>query len=251
MNLGLEGACALVAGGSRGIGYSICEELAREGCDVALFARDQAEVEASIARLRPLGRRVSGYRADLADRMQVRDAVQSMLSDYGRLDVLVVAASSLPLNADEASWRRGFEVDLLGTVHLTELVLEAMLSRRSGSILLVGSTAALEVGPLQPYRSFKAALIPFVKSLAIEHASDGIRVNLVSPGYVRATDGIWERMANESPDFYATSVARIPMGRMATPEEVARVATFLSSPAASYVNGTNVLVDGALTRSIR
>jgi NAD(P)-dependent dehydrogenase (short-subunit alcohol dehydrogenase family) len=144
------------------------------------------------------------------------------------------------------------ETDLLGTVSMVQAALPALRRSRAGSIVLISSVSGRENDIFaEPYGAIKAALIHYGKTLSARHAPEGIRANTVSPGNVYFPDGVWGRIERENPELFAQCLAQNPLGRMATPQEVAKAAVFLASPAASFITGTNLLVDGGLTRGVQ
>jgi 3-oxoacyl-[acyl-carrier protein] reductase len=153
---------------------------------------------------------------------------------------------------DEASWRSGLDTDLMATVFGIEAALPMIERSTAGAIVVVGTTGAVEVaGPPRAYASVKAALAPYVKALARNLAAKNVRANMVSPGNVYFKDGIWNKVEVNNPEVFRTALSRNPMGRMGTPEEVANAVVFLASPAASFISGTNVIVDGAMTQRVQ
>ena len=170
----------------------------------------------------------------------------------GGLDVLVPNVSALAVANDENSWQAGFDTDLMGTFHAVESAMPHLEASGNGSVVLVASTAALEIylGP-RPYNSIKAALVAYGKGLSIEFASKGMRANIVSPGSIYFEGGVWGEAKVNAPEVYSTMLKRNPMGRMGRPEEVANAVVFLASPAASFISGANLVVDGALTRRVQ
>ena len=221
MDLDLRGKSAIVTGGTRGIGRAIAEQLAAEGCNVALCARHQAAIDETVAAL-------------------------------GGLDIFVANVSALAQGMDENAWRRGFEIDVMGTVFGIEAALPVIERSQSGSIVVVGSTAMAEIyGPNRSYAAVKATLVPYVKGLARNLAAKNVRANMVSPGNVYFKGGVWNVLEQNNPAVFQTMRARNPMGRMGTPAEVADAVVFLASPRASFITGTNLIVDGALTQRVQ
>lgn len=252
MDLGLDGCRALVTGGTRGIGRAIVEALAAEGCAVALCARDAARVEATVEALRATGATATGAALDVADGDALAAWVASAAGELGGLDVLVSNVSALAVAPGDASWRRGFEVDVMGTVHAVDAAMPWLERSARASIVVIASTAALEIySGLRPYSSVKAALVNYVSGLSQSLAGKGVRANVVSPGSIYFEDGVWARVEREDPAAFAAMAEKIPLGRMGRPEEIGRVVAFLASPAASYVTGTNVVADGGLTRRVQ
>jgi NAD(P)-dependent dehydrogenase (short-subunit alcohol dehydrogenase family) len=152
----------------------------------------------------------------------------------------------------EASWYKCFELDVMGAVRGVEAALPHLEKSGNGSILLIGTTAAVEtfLAPMA-YNALKASLITYAKQLSQAVAAKGVRVNVVSPGPIYFAGGAWEGIEQGAPDLYAAQKALHPTNRMGTPEEVARAAAFLLSPAASWINGVNLVVDGGYTKRVQ
>lgn len=252
MDLGLEGMAAVVTGGSRGIGWHTAEALAREGCAVGICARGAEGVERGVERLEALGVRAFGRALDVADGPALEAWVGDAAESLGGLDIAVANVSSLGAGEGEEAWRNAFDVDLLHTVRTVEAALPFLKGSEAGSIVVVASVAAREAGPFEgPYGTLKAALVRYAEGLAFQLAPEGIRVNVVSPGTIYFEDGFWHQVERENPEFFEQAVASNPMGRMGRPEEVARAIAFVASPASSFIAGTNLLVDGSLTRGVQ
>ncbi len=249
MDLGLEGLRALVTGGTRGIGRAIVERLVSEGARVAFCARGAGAVAELASRL---GATASGASVDVSDGEALKTWVNEAAPAMGGIDILVPNVSALGGTVGDEGWRRGLEVDILGTVRAIDAALPYLESSPAGAIVVISSTAALEslVG-LRPYNAVKAALINYTSILATEVAGKGIRANSVSPGTIYFPDGVWGQRERETPEFFQSMVDMNPMGRMGTPEEVANAVAFLASPAASFITGTNLVVDGGLTRRVQ
>ena len=249
MDLGLKGRRVLVSGGSRGIGRAIVECFLEEGAQVAFCARSAAGVAAAVDEL---GGRAFGAVVDVTDAAQVADWVASSAQQLGGIDIVVPNVSALAGGDDLATWRRAFETDLLGTAAMVKGALPALAASGAAAIVLISSVSGREVDMFaEPYGVLKAALSNYGKTLSARHAAQGIRVNTVSPGNVYFADGVWGEIERGQPETFAACLAANPMGRMATPQEVARAAVFLASPAAGFITGTNLLVDGGLTRGVQ
>jgi 3-oxoacyl-[acyl-carrier protein] reductase len=252
LDLGLNGRKAIVTGGSRGIGRAICELLAEEGCDVALCARGEAGVEEAVTVLAGKGVKAYGGIVDVSDTKALRAWVGDAAGRLGGLDILVANVSALAQAMDEESWRRSLEIDVMGTVAGVEAAIPFLEKSSAGSIVVIGTTGAVEIaGAPRPYASVKAALVPYVKALARNLAERRVRANMVSPGNVYFKGGVWNTVEENSPDVFRTMLSRNPMGRMGTPEEVANAVVFLASPRASFITGTNLIIDGALTQRVQ
>ena len=252
MDLGLSGKKAIVTGGTRGIGRAIATLLAQEGCDVAICARNRGPVDETVAALTRAGVKATGGTVDVADLAALRGWIGEAAETLGGLDIFVANVSALAQGMDEASWRRGFEIDVMGTVFGIEAAVPILERSANGAIVVVGSTAMAEIyGPNRSYAAVKATLVPYVKGLARNLAAKNVRANLVSPGNVYFKGGVWNTVEERNPEMFAAMLARNPTGRMGSPEEVANAVVFLASPRASFITGTNLIIDGALTQRVQ
>ena len=252
MDLKLAGKKALVTGGTRGIGHAIARRLALEGCRVGICARDGARLEAVLAAFAAEGVTVIGTAADVADGAAVRRWTAEMAERLGGIDIVVANVSALAGAADEASWRAGFEVDVLGTVRTVEAAMPHLEKSGAAAIVTVASTAGVEsFGGVRPYNSVKAAVINYTSNLANALAGRGIRANCVSPGTIFFAGGVWDARRCEEPARYEAALARNPTGRMGTREEVADAVAFLASPLSGFTTGANLVVDGGLTQRVQ
>jgi 3-oxoacyl-[acyl-carrier protein] reductase len=252
MDLDLQGKNAIVTGGTRGIGRAIAELLAAEGCNIALCARHEAAVDETVSALASRGVKSWGGRVDIADLDGLRWWVAEAAKVLGGLDVFIANVSALAQSMDDESWRRSLEIDIMGTVAGVEAAIPLLEQSKAGAIVVVGTTGAVEIaGPPRPYASAKAALLPYVKALARNLAPKNIRANMVSPGNVYFKGGVWSVLEQNDPALFKTMLQRNPMGRMGTPAEVANAVVFLASPRASFITGTNLIVDGALTQRVQ
>jgi 3-oxoacyl-[acyl-carrier protein] reductase len=252
MDLGLDGLRALVTGGTRGIGRAIVEVLAAEGAVVGFCARTDRDVTDTAGTLTRRGSKVSGQVLDVADQEGMQRWVVSSAAELGGLDIVVANVSALAIPDETANWRASFDVDMMGTVGLVQAALPYLERSAAASILTISSVSGREIDfAAGPYGVVKAAIIHYTQGLAYQLAARGIRANSLSPGNTYFSGGVWENIEQRNPELFAKAMALNPTGRMAKPEEVARAAVFLVSPAASFITGTNLLVDGALTRGVQ
>ncbi|HEY0183190.1 MAG TPA: SDR family oxidoreductase [Rhodopila sp.] len=252
MDLGLDGRKVLVTGGTKGIGRAIAELFAAEGASVAICARGKSEVEVVTTELSKHGRKAFGAAVDVSDGPAVVAWVAEAAEALGGIDIIVPNVSALAVAASEAAWQAGFQTDIMGTVRVVDAAMPWLEKSDAGSIVIISSVSGREVDfAAGPYGAFKAALIHYAQGLAFQLAPRNIRANTVSPGNTYFPGGVWEKIEQGNPTLFNQSLALNPTGRMATPQEVARAAVFLGSPAASFITGTNLVVDGALTRGVQ
>ena len=252
MDLGLAGLRAVVTGGTRGIGHAIARRLAQEGCRVGICARDGAALASVLERFAAENLSVVGAACDVADGEAVRSWIAAMAAELGGIDIVVANVSALAGAPDEASWRAGFEVDVLGTVRTVDAAMPHLERSEAPAIVTVSSTAGVEsFGGVRPYNSVKAALINYTSNLANALAGQGIRANCVSPGTIFFEGGVWDQRRLNDPEAYEAALARNPTGRMGTPEEVADAVAFLASPVSGFTTGANLVVDGGITQRVQ
>lgn len=252
MDLGLKGLRAAVTGGTRGIGLKIAETLAAEGVSVAICSRNAQEAKSVAAALAGPAISTLGRGLDVADGAAVSAWVGEAAAEFGGLDIVVANVSALAVGNDEASWQQGFDVDMMGTVRLVNAAMPYLEKSKSGSIVTIASVSGREIDfAAGPYGAFKAALTHYTQGLAFSLAPKSIRANTVSPGNTYFAGGVWENIEKNNPELFSASLALNPTGRMATPQEIANAVVFLASPAASFIYGTNLVVDGALTRGVQ
>ena len=258
MDLNLRGKSAVVTGASRGLGRAIAESLAAEGCRLTICARGEQALDAAAQQLTDdHDVEVLALPMDLTGDGEADRLVNSALERFGRVDVLVNnVGGNRRGGVDELSdddWREMIDLNFQCHVRTTRAVVPSMKARGSGAILFVASIFGREVGGpgLAIYDSTKSALISLAKTLALDLAPHGIRVNSIAPGSIRFPGGSWDKRCREDPEAMKEFVgANIPMGRFGRADEIGDVAAFLCSDRASWITGACVNVDGGQSRSL-
>jgi 3-oxoacyl-[acyl-carrier protein] reductase len=253
MDLGLKGLNALVTGGTKGIGRYAADIFADEGANVSICARNDQQVKEAVASFKKKGVKSFGQAIDVASKDALESWVSASAKELGGIDIVVANVSALAAAEDsEASWQAEFEVDMMHTVRTVNATLPYLEKSKWPSIVIVSSVSGREIDFTSPaYGAFKAALIHYAHGLAHKLAPKLIRVNSVSPGNVYFKDGIWNYVENNMPDLFKSALALNPTGRMAKPDEIGRGIVFLASPASSFTMGTNLVIDGALTKGVQ
>ena len=241
----LSGKIAVVTGAGRGLGSAIADVVADRGAHVIINDRTLGPAAESAETIRGRGGNASPIAFDVADTTQVEEAVRQLLADHGRVDILINNAGigdfvSFPEISSE-KWDRMINIHLKGSFNCCQAVLGSMKAQKYGKILNVSSVAGKRgdfIGNAH-YTAAKAGIIGLTKSLALYAAPFGINVNAIAPGLVAT-----ELTDEMSPDMKATTISRIPAGRLGRPEEIARAAAFLVSDDASYIFGETLSVNG-------
>lgn len=246
----LTGKTAIVTGAGRGIGRAVAIALAQEGADVAINYLAEPELAAQVAgEIRLLGRRAMLCPADVADYAAMEAVVEKIASEWGRLDIAVSNAAYSErqpfCEADLAGFRRTIDVTMWGAFNLLRPVARQMIRQRSGGAFVCISSehAIVPVPNAMAYNMAKAAIDQMCRTAATELIEHRIRVNIVHPGWV---DTPGERKFAKE-EFIQTAAAKLPWGRMARGEEIARGVVFLCDPASDYINGTTLTIDGGKT----
>ena len=245
--LPLENKVAVVTGASRGIGRAIAELLAQRGADVVCgdkLSEQAQQTAADIAKV--TGRKTSGCLVDVADYKSAQDFINCAISEFGKVDILVnnagITRDNLLTRIDEADWDIVLDVNLKGAFNCCKAIVRPMMKQHFGRIVNITSVVGLSGNAGQSnYAASKAGLIGFTKSLARELGSRNITVNAVAPGYITTalTDVLSEQIKSDA-------VKSTPMGRLGTPEDVARAVAFLVSEDAAFITGQILSVDGGM-----
>jgi 3-oxoacyl-[acyl-carrier protein] reductase len=270
MDLGLSGKVALVTGGSKGIGRAIALELAREGADVVICARESGPLDETARRIAELGRQALAVPADLASAAGVLAVVNGAVATFGRVDILINNVGGAPgaggfMNLSDADWQAAFELNLMSAVRFSRAVIPGMVERRWGRIINIASTSAREPDiVVVHYNSAKAGLLALSKTLATAYAKDGVLVNCVSPGLTRTSaveksaaqrlvergESVDDLSADEVVQRYYGPRRPLPIGRFGVPEDLAGIVAFLASERANWITGAYINVDGGWVKSI-
>lgn len=256
MDLGLKNKIALVSGSSRGLGYATALALAKEGCKVAINGRNETKIKSAAEKLaKETGTQVIGLAGDVSLPDMPAKLIEKAAEAFGGLDILVTNAGGPPPGSidalDDAAWQKGIDVCLMVHVRLIKAALPYLRKSDSASVLTVTSISVIQPIPnLLLSNSIRLATIGLTKSLALDLGNEKIRFNSILPGWTE-TERVIELMtaratANSSTVEEETrkQAGQSPFGRLARPEEIANVAAFLVSPAASYVTGAMLTVDG-------
>ncbi len=258
MDLGLTGKTALVTASSKGLGFAAARELVREGAHVMLNSHDQGNLDAAVARLRgEFGpdATVAAHAADLTEGSAIDGLVAATVDTFGGLDILITNNGGPPggtfETTDLEAWRQGIDRTLMSAVLLVRAALPQLKRSQAASILTITSVSVKKpIAGLHLSNVIRPAVIGLTKSLSLELGPDGVRANSILPGWTATerVDYILEKRAEANgttPEAEAATInATVPFRRMGDPAEFGRVAAFMVSPAASYLNGTMVQVDG-------
>jgi 3-oxoacyl-[acyl-carrier protein] reductase len=242
----LQNRVALVTGAGRGIGRAVALELAEAGADIVFTNRTPALAEETQAAVEARGRRCLAFQADVAEPEQVDEMVAKSLEAFSSLDILVnnagITRDNLLLRMKPEEWREVMRVNLDGMFHVTRAVIKPMVKQRRGRIINITSVVGFTGNPGQVnYSSAKAAAVGFTKSVAKELGSRNVTCNAVAPGFI---DTDMTRVLTDSQR--KAILDQIPLGRIGSAEEIAKVVRFLASDDASYINGEIIHVNGGM-----
>jgi 3-oxoacyl-[acyl-carrier protein] reductase len=256
MDLKLKAKRAFVAGASRGLGYATALVLAREGCQVAINGRDEAKIKSTAEKLsKETDTHVIGLVGDVGLPDVPEKLIQQTAEAFGGLDILITNAGGPPPGSidvlDDAAWQKGIDISLMAHVRLIKAALPWLRKSDAASVLTVTSIAVKQPIPnLLLSNSIRMATLGLTKSLALDLGNENIRFNSIIPGWTE-TERVVELMTARAKANHTTAeqetrkqAEQSPFGRLAQPEEIANVAAFLVSPAASYITGVMLSVDG-------
>jgi 3-oxoacyl-[acyl-carrier protein] reductase len=262
MDLGLKDKRAFIAGSSRGLGYATALTLAREKCRVVINSREEDKVKAAADTIvHETGTQAYGVAGDVSIASTAEMLIESAVELLGGLDILITNAGGPPAGSfeifDEETWQKAVDTSFISHVRLIRAALPHLRKSESPSVLTMTSyTVKQPVPNLVLSNSIRAATVALTKSLALELGRDGIRFNSVLPGWTltERIEYLMETRAQNNKttieEEIAKQIAEIPLGRMAQPQEFANVAAFLVSPAASYINGVMLNVDGGIVKGL-
>ena len=251
MDLQLAGKRVLVTGGTRGIGRAIVSGFLDEGAVVGFCARSADEISDTEKAFQDRGR-VTGSVVDVGDGEALASWVAQSAESFGGLDVVVANVSALAFPDTEESWVASLNVDLMHTVRLVRAAMPHLEASESASVIAISSVSGRESDFASgPYGTAKTAIVGYINGLAMQLAEKRIRANTVSPGNTYFEGGAWAGIETGNPELFTMAMGLNPTGKMGTPDEVANAVVFLASPRASRISGTNLVVDGALTRGIQ
>ena len=242
----LEGKVALITGGAQGIGKAIAKRLASEGAAIALCDMNLAGATATAEELGNDGVKVKAFFMNVSDEEMVGVAVDEVMAEFGKIDILVnnagITRDGLMIRMKKENWDLVLLVNLTGTFLVSKAVVKYMMKARAGSIVNIASVVGVKGHAGQAnYSASKAGVIGLTKTMAKEFASRGITVNAIAPGYIQTE--MTEHLSDEAKQSFMND---IPLNRPGTPEDVAGVAAFLSSPDGAYMTGQVLSIDGGM-----
>ena len=251
MDLQLQGKRAIITGSTRGIGRAIADTLAAEGADVALCSRSQESVDETLAAFSHHPGKVMGGAVDVSDAVAFKRWVEQVNEQLGGIDIFVANVTGGAPQNGESPWDVATGTDILSTVSGIDAALPMLKQSVHGAIVYISSMAGVIGTPQVPaYGAAKAAMTHYMKTLSMSLVPDGVRVNTVAPGDIITKGNVWDRVREHRPEMFEQVLARNPRGSLGSPQEIARVVSFIASPVASLVNGAHLVVDGGSTSHV-
>ncbi len=247
MSYNFSGQVVMVTGSARGIGLAIAEAFAASGARVVIMDLQQEAVDAAVNKIKAAGHDAVGYTGNVTDNAAMEELFARVVGDLGRLDCLVnnagITRDNLILRMKEEEWHSVLSINLKGTFFCTQKAFKYMMKQRSGSIINIASVIGIMGNAGQAnYAASKGGMIAFTKSCAREFASRGVRVNAIAPGFIET-----EMTATLPPEVVQGYAKAIPLQKIGTPLDVARLCLFLASEDSAYITGQTIAVDGGLT----
>jgi 3-oxoacyl-[acyl-carrier protein] reductase len=262
MDLGLAGKIALVCGASQGLGFAAAQELCREGCAVIICSRDNHRIRLAAKRIETeTGGKVFAHQVDLSQTDQILQLAQFVTAEFKKIDILVNNTGGPPrgffMDLSESDWSKAFQGTLLSTITLTKQLLPLMVQQQWGRIINLQSIAVKQpIDDLLLSNSFRLAVVGWAKTLANQYARYNITINTIATGYTfteRLSELAKKRAENEHVTIDQVMDGwklKIPMQRLAQPEEIAWLVAFLASEQAGYITGTTIPIDGGLVQNM-
>lgn len=260
MDLGIKGKCALVTGGTHGIGRSIALALADEGCNVAVCSRNIERVEKTVSELKEKGVDYLGIQADVMVEDDIKKVMKTVIDKWGTIHILINNVggggrwgSEIVEETKEEVWLEVYNKNVLASIRFTTLAIPFMRKQKWGRVVSITSIFGREAGGRPWFSMAKTAQTSLMKSLAIKHylSKDGITFNSIAPGAIMIPDTGWEKSLKENSKEVEEFVKReLPLERFGTPEEVANVVVFICSEKASLLSGVSIPVDGGQGKSL-
>lgn len=245
----LDGQCALVTGGSKGLGRAMAKALASAGADIVVTSRHLAEAQESADEIETMGRGALACEADVTDREAVTETVRRAVERFGKIDILLNNAGinirKPTIEVGDAEWDPVVDITLKGSLYCSQAVVPGMIERKYGRIINLGSImSSVSIAHRAAYTSAKHGVLGLTKALALEWAPHGITVNCICPGPFGTP---MNRKIMDDPEVRQFFVSRIPMGRWGEPEELETTILYLAAPGSGFITGAAVYVDGGWT----
>ena len=262
MDLGIKGKVALVTGGNKGIGKASAIEMAKEGCNLIIAGRNEADLAATDKELQAVGAKTLAVAADLEKAEEVERLVSKAFEVFGQVDILFNNAghshATTPIDATDEEWRSQLDIHLMACVRTCRLIIPKMREQKWGRIINMSSMYGIAPGSgVADYNAAKAAVLNYTRSIGMYYSKDGICANAICPGLIHTE--IWDRFADNlgaglgktREEILSSAAAQASsIKRYARPEEVGKVVAFLASESASYITGCAIQVDGGALAGI-